>query len=69
MMFGGHFFSDVVFSGVFVFLIIWITHGILFRWRTTRMTDRAIEHAIECATMPVWRMGAQKRANPKATSD
>ena len=30
---GGHFFSDVVFAGVFMFLVIWIMHGLLLRWR------------------------------------
>ena len=45
MMFGGHFFSDVVFSGVFVFLVVWIIHGILYRWRATRTSDKVIEHA------------------------
>ena len=30
---GGHFFSDVVFAGVFTFLLIWIMHGLLLRWR------------------------------------
>jgi lipid A 4'-phosphatase len=30
---GGHFFSDVVFAGVFMFLLIWIMHGVLVRWR------------------------------------
>jgi lipid A 4'-phosphatase len=58
MMFGGHFFSDVVFSGVFVFLIIWVAHGILYRWRATRLSDQAIEQAIERVTMPAWRAAA-----------
>jgi lipid A 4'-phosphatase len=43
---GGHFFSDVVFAGVFTFLIIWVMHGLLYRWRT-RTTDEVIEKAIE----------------------
>jgi membrane-associated PAP2 superfamily phosphatase len=55
MMFGGHFFSDVVFSGVFVFIVVWIIHGMLYRWRATRTSDKVIEHAIERATMPIWR--------------
>ena len=29
---GGHFFTDVVFAGVFMFVLIWLTHGLLFRW-------------------------------------
>jgi membrane-associated PAP2 superfamily phosphatase len=37
---GGHFVSDVVFSGVFMFLLIWGMHGLLFRWRTARGGDK-----------------------------
>ncbi len=44
---GGHFFTDVVFAGVFTFLIIWIGHGLLYRWPATRITDEAVERAIE----------------------
>jgi membrane-associated PAP2 superfamily phosphatase len=44
---GGHFFSDVVFAGVFTFLVIWLVHGLLYRWRATRTTDAAIERAVE----------------------
>ena len=29
---GAHFFSDVMFSGVFTFLIIWLVHGLIYRW-------------------------------------
>jgi membrane-associated PAP2 superfamily phosphatase len=44
---GGHFFSDVVFGGVVVFLVIWLVHGLLYRWRTTRLTDAGVEHVLE----------------------
>ena len=44
---GGHFFTDVVFGGVLTFLLIWLMHGLLYRWRTTRVTDAAIERGIE----------------------
>lgn len=44
---GGHFFTDVVFAGVFTFLTIWLVHGLIYRWRATRITDDAIERAIE----------------------
>src|SRR4029453_4255950 len=29
---GGHFLSDVIFAGVFVFLVIWLMHGLIYRW-------------------------------------
>ena len=44
--FGGHFISDVVFAGVITFLIIWLVHGVLYRWRATRISDDAIERVI-----------------------
>jgi lipid A 4'-phosphatase len=43
---GGHFFTDVAFAGVTVFLLIWLTHGLLFRWPATRTTDAAVERPL-----------------------
>jgi lipid A 4'-phosphatase len=40
---GAHFFTDVVFAGVFSFLVIWVVHGVLYRWRRTRISDAAID--------------------------
>ena len=34
---GAHFFSDVVFAGVFMFLVVWTLHGLIYRWRPTRI--------------------------------
>jgi membrane-associated PAP2 superfamily phosphatase len=59
---GGHFFSDVAFAGVFTFLVIWITHGLLFRWPATRTSDRAIERGLE-RLAGLWR---RRRAKPGA---
>jgi membrane-associated PAP2 superfamily phosphatase len=50
---GAHFFSDVVFSGVFTFLIIWTVHGLIYRWPRTRFSDRAVERAIERVMLPI----------------
>jgi lipid A 4'-phosphatase len=33
---GAHFFSDVVFAGVFMYLLIWAVHGVIYRWRRPR---------------------------------
>jgi lipid A 4'-phosphatase len=44
---GAHFFSDVVFAGVFTFLVIWLVHGWLYRWPRTRICDAAVERALE----------------------
>jgi lipid A 4'-phosphatase len=52
IMAGGHFFTDTVFAGVFTFLIIWVVHGLLYRWPRTRLTDEAVESAIERFARP-----------------
>jgi membrane-associated phospholipid phosphatase len=70
VMAGGHFLSDVVFSGVFTFLIIWLAHGLIYRWPRTRMSDARVEHAIEHIAMPGYRalrslFGVKDRAGGK----
>lgn len=52
IMMGGHFFTDTVFAGVFTFLIIWLVHGLIYRWPRTRLTDEAVERAIERFARP-----------------
>ena len=43
---GGHFFTDVVFAGVFIFLLIWTLHGLIYRWRLTQLADGSVERAL-----------------------
>ena len=52
MIAGGHFVSDTIFAGVFTFLIIWIVHGLIYRWPRTRLSDEAVERGIERIAMP-----------------
>jgi membrane-associated phospholipid phosphatase len=52
VMQGGHFVSDVIFAGVFMFLIIWLAHGLIYRWPRTRLSDNGVERAIERIAMP-----------------
>ncbi|MGB7036650.1 MAG: phosphatase PAP2 family protein [Xanthobacteraceae bacterium] len=40
---GAHFFSDVVFAGVFMYLVIWLTHGLIYRWGATRIDEAVVE--------------------------
>jgi lipid A 4'-phosphatase len=47
MMAGGHFLSDVIFAVIFTGLVIWLVHGILYRWSATRRPDEAIDAALE----------------------
>ena len=47
VMAGAHFVSDVAFAGVFTFLIVWLLHGLIYRWPRTRLSDQGIERALE----------------------
>jgi membrane-associated PAP2 superfamily phosphatase len=40
---GAHFFSDVVFSGVLMYVLIWAMHGLIYRWPATRLDEKAVE--------------------------
>ncbi len=44
---GGHFFTDVVFAGVLIFLVVWTVHGLIYRWRATRLSDATVERSLE----------------------
>ena len=45
--FGGHFFTDVVFSGALTFAIVWVVHGVLYRWSIPGTSDAALEARVE----------------------
>ena len=51
-MAGGHFVSDAIFAGVFTFLIVWLVYALIYRWPRTRLTDEAIERALERVATP-----------------
>jgi len=40
---GAHFFSDVVFAGVLMYLVIWTAHALIYRWPATRLDEKALE--------------------------
>lgn len=52
VMAGGHFVSDVVFAGVFTFLIIWLAYALIYRWPRTRLSEEGVERALERIAMP-----------------
>jgi membrane-associated PAP2 superfamily phosphatase len=41
--FGGHFVSDVIVAGLVTFVLIWLMHGMIYRWPSTQTTDERIE--------------------------
>jgi lipid A 4'-phosphatase len=52
MMAGAHFPSDVIFAGVFTFLIIWLAYALIYRWPRTRLSDDEIDRALERFARP-----------------
>jgi lipid A 4'-phosphatase len=52
VMAGAHFPSDVIFAGVFTFLIIWLGYALIYRWQRTRLSDHKIETALERFARP-----------------
>jgi lipid A 4'-phosphatase len=55
---GAHFFTDVAFAGVLAFLVIFLVHGWLYRWRGTRSSDAMVEAGFQrMASAPsfLWR--------------
>lgn len=53
LMAGGHFPSDVIFAGVFTFLVIWLCYALIYRWPRTRLEDEDVERALERIGMPL----------------
>lgn len=46
VMVGGHFTSDVIFAGVFMALVVWAMHGVIYRW-PTRVDEMEAERRID----------------------
>jgi membrane-associated PAP2 superfamily phosphatase len=70
MSFGAHFFSDIVFTAISTFLVIWLVHGLIYRWRRSALSEAAVERAIEHIALP--RAAATillRRGKPSAVSD
>jgi membrane-associated PAP2 superfamily phosphatase len=62
---GAHFFSDCVFAGVFMYLVIWTVHGLIYRWPATRLDEDRIEasltragEALRAGLAALWQRGA-----------
>jgi lipid A 4'-phosphatase len=46
VVFGGHFFTDVVFAGALSALLVWLLHGWLYRWMPRQWSDAKLEQAL-----------------------
>jgi lipid A 4'-phosphatase len=54
VMAGAHFPSDVIFAGVFTFLVIWIVYALIYRWPHTRFSDDDVERTLERVALPFY---------------
>ncbi len=63
MTFGGHYLSDVIVAGIVAFLVVWLTHGLLFRWGATRFSDENIDRWLgdRLIASRVWMSNLQTR--------
>jgi membrane-associated phospholipid phosphatase len=52
VMAGAHFPSDVIFAGVFTFLVIWAVYALIYRWPRTCLSDDDVERALERVALP-----------------
>ncbi|MGJ4908815.1 phosphatase PAP2 family protein [Bradyrhizobium sp. HKCCYLS2033] len=56
MAFGGHFFTDIAAAGLVTFIVIWLLHGYIYRWPSTRLTDAGIDAALTRFAWPGYRL-------------
>jgi lipid A 4'-phosphatase len=56
MAFGGHFFTDVAAAGLVTFLVVWLVHGYIYRWPSTRLTDAGVDAALTRLAWPGYRV-------------
>jgi lipid A 4'-phosphatase len=61
MAFGGHFFTDVATAGLVTFLVVWLAHGYIYRWRPTRLSDEAIDAAMARLTTRIYHLVRRRR--------
>jgi lipid A 4'-phosphatase len=57
---GAHFFSDVVFAGVLIYLVVFTVHGLIYRWPATRLDEKALEDGL--GHIGEWLAGALRGA-------
>jgi lipid A 4'-phosphatase len=46
---GGHFVSDVILAGVISAFIVWLIHGLIYRWPATRVSEEEMRVWLEAA--------------------
>jgi membrane-associated PAP2 superfamily phosphatase len=56
MAFGGHYFTDVIIAGGVTFIVIWLMHGLIYRWPKTRWSDAGVDAALTRFAWPGYRL-------------
>lgn len=46
---GGHFVSDVIFAGVILALVVWMLHGLIYRWPATCVSEARMRFVLRSA--------------------
>src|SRR5260370_40311358 len=64
MAFGGHFFTDAATAGLVTFVVIWLAHGYIYRWPSTRLSDERIHAALTRLALAALRL-FQPRRKPR----
>jgi lipid A 4'-phosphatase len=64
MAFGGHFLTDVVFGALISGLVIWLMHGLIYRWPRTRLDERVVDRWIGDFAARVRRLVMPRRRHP-----
>lgn len=59
--FGGHFFTDVALAGLLTFLTIWLAHGFIYRWASTRFSDARVDAVLTRWAWPGYRWRQRRR--------
>lgn len=67
--FGGHFASDVLVAGLVTFLLIWLVHGLMYRWPSTRTTDERIEAWLTWVAWPGYSMMRRMLGRKPSSAD
>jgi membrane-associated PAP2 superfamily phosphatase len=59
--FGGHFFTDVIVAGGVTFIVVWLMHGLIYRWPRTRWSDAGVDAALTRFAWPGYRLTQRLR--------
>jgi lipid A 4'-phosphatase len=68
MAFGGHFFTDVAAAGLVTFMVVWFAYAFIYRWPSTRLSDRGVDEALTRIAWPGYRWRQRLRGKETGPS-